>query len=96
MTKDSATDPTRCRSLILVNVRIKPFAYLVTVAKFAEQKEADRHVWKSHPNNKQHPQLQLSWLLGIDEEPRLARCVISISGGRTSQDNDGLSPSISY
>jgi hypothetical protein len=63
------------------------------VAKFAEQKEDNRHVRKSHPNmtaGQAAPLAAVPLAAGGDEEQRHARGVISTQGGRTGQDNRGV------
>jgi hypothetical protein len=63
------------------------------MAKFAEQKEVNGHVRKSHPNmtaGQAAPLAAPSLAAGGDEEWRHARGVISTEGGRTRQDDGGV------
>jgi Zinc finger, C2H2 type len=88
-------DAERGRSLKLVSTRPKPLTCPVEscVAKFAEQKEVNRHVRKSHPNTtagQAAPLAAVPLAAGGDEERRHARGVISTQGGRTGQDNGGV------
>jgi hypothetical protein len=87
-------DTKRGRSLKLVSARPKPLICPVEscVAKFAEQKEVNRHVRKSHPNTLAGQAAPLAVVLlaaGGDEEWQHARGVISTQGGRTGQDDGG-------
>jgi hypothetical protein len=63
------------------------------VAKFAEQKDINRHVRKSHPNTmagQAAPLAAVPLAARGDEERRHARGVISTQGGRTGQVDGGV------
>jgi hypothetical protein len=86
-------DPGRGRSLNLMSEWLKPFTCPVAacVAKFAEQKEVNRPLRKSHPNttaNQAAPQAAVQLAAGGDEERWRALSVISPQGVRTGQDNN--------
>jgi hypothetical protein len=88
-------DAKRGRSLKLVSAWPKPLTCPVEscVAKFAEQKEVNRHIWKSHPNTlarQAAPLAAVPLAAGEDEERRHARGVISTQSGRTEQDDGGV------
>jgi uncharacterized C2H2 Zn-finger protein len=87
-------DDERGRSLKLVSARPKLFTcpFESCMAMFAEQKEVNRHVQKSHPNTTADQALPLAEVplaSGGDEEQRHPRGVISFEGGRTGQETEG-------
>jgi hypothetical protein len=88
-------DTTRGHSLKLVSAKEKPIMCPVVgcVAKFAEQKKCNRHIWKSHASmmaSQVVPSTTFQTASGVESgERRPIRGVISTLNGTTGKDGGG-------